>query len=448
MGLIDFILKKIKLSEEKSKVVKNIYWATLGKVISLLGGLLVGIFVARYLGPKNYGLMNYVISYVSLFQVFATFGLDNIEIREESKKSLCVGDILGTSFILKISFAVVTILLIAITTYFNSNDGYTRLMIFIYSFSIILNSSNVIRNFFTSLVWNEYIVKTEIYRSILGAGIKILLLLLKAPLSAFIIACLLDVLILALGYFSSYKKHIGNFKDWRFNKSIALYLIKESFPLLLSGTAVVIYQRIDQVMIGDMIDNASVGYFSVASKFVEVIIFIPNIMAQTITPILIRRFKEDYTNYLAYAQKFMDITVWLSIIMAVFISCIANPLIKFTYGNQYLSSVIILQIMSYKVVGMALSSCAGQMIILEGNQKYAFIRNVMGCILCVVLNLLFIPKWGIIGSSVVTVITTLFTGVLANVFIPPYWKYLRCQIKALLFGWRELLRIKSFLHYQ
>ena len=85
MSLIDKILSRYGVSETKIKVFRNLYWAVLGKVVTLLGGLFVGILVARYLGPEQYGLMSYVVSYVAVFQVFACFGMDNIEIREESK---------------------------------------------------------------------------------------------------------------------------------------------------------------------------------------------------------------------------------------------------------------------------------------------------------------------------------------------------------------------------
>ena len=85
MSLINIIIGKLNLSPTKEKVVRNVIWAVIGKVVTLLGGLLVGIFVARYLGPEQYGLMSYVMSYVALFQVLASFGMDQIEIREESK---------------------------------------------------------------------------------------------------------------------------------------------------------------------------------------------------------------------------------------------------------------------------------------------------------------------------------------------------------------------------
>lgn len=453
MTFIDKILARMHLSETKQKVIRNLFWAVTGKVVTLLGSLLVGIFVARYLGPEQYGLMNYVVSYVALFQVFASFGLDNIEIREESK---CKGlgekgrvpgaeanAILGTAFGLKLIFAAVTMVLVILTAWLFEADTFTKWMITLYSLSMIMQTFGVIRNYFTSIVWNEYIVKTEISRTVIGALIKVVLLLLKADLVWFIAATLFDTVLIAGGYLLSYRRQISSPRLWTFDTSTAKYLIKESFPLLLSGAAVIIYQRIDQVMIGNMIDKASVGQFSVASKFVELLIFIPTILSQTIAPVLVQIRQSNGAEYERKAQQFISVTIWLCIVMAVLIALLSKWLIIYTFGVQYMAAVPVLQIMAFKVLGMALSQTAGQMIIIEKQQKYAFIRNLIGCVVCIVLNLLFIPRYGIVGSAIVTIITTLFVGWIANLLIPPYWRYFRFQSKAILFGWQELLHINA-----
>ena len=127
----------------------------------------------------------------------------------------------------------------------------------------------------------------------LGAGIKIILLLLEAPLWTFIAALTFDFALLAFGYIFTYRKKVANISDWKFNKTFATLLLKTSFPLLLSSAAVVVYQRIDQVMISKMIDNTSLGYFSTAFSFISIGMFVPTIVIQTVSPILVKYRKED-----------------------------------------------------------------------------------------------------------------------------------------------------------
>ena len=210
MGLLDKILSKVGASETKKKVFRNLYWAVLGKVVTLLGSLFVGILVARYLGPEQYGLMSYVVSYVSLFQIFASFGMEGIEVREMSKEGADVNLILGTAFRLKFILALLTIIFVIGTALLFETDYFTILMIVLYSLSIMLNCFTIIRSYFTSIVWNEYIVKSEISRTLLGACVKVILLLLKAPLWVFIIAVIFDLVLLYAGYVLAYQTKIGS----------------------------------------------------------------------------------------------------------------------------------------------------------------------------------------------------------------------------------------------
>lgn len=439
------VFRKFNFSDNAVKVTKNVSWAVAGKTVSLLGSLLVGILVARYLGPEQYGLMNYVISYVCIFQVFASFGLDNIEIREESKHTEERDVIIGTAFTIKLVLAVITIAAVAISVLITETDSFTRWMIMLYSLSIVLNSLNVIRNHFTSLVWNEYVVKTEISRTIIGAAIKIGLLFVKASLGWFIAVYTFDFVLLASGYCTSYRLKIDKIKLWRFDIKWAKYLILQSFPLMLTGAAVMIYQRIDQVMIGKMVDSASVGQFSVASKFVEVLIFVPTIIAQTVAPILIRTREKNEAEYQKKSQMFMNITIWGSFFMALVTSLVSYYLVVWTFGEKYLPAVAILQILSFKAVSVALSNTAGQLLIIEGLQKFAILRDAFGCLICVIFNLLLIPRFGATGAAIVAILSNLAAGYIADLFIPQYRHFFRMQSKALLFGWKDIFKIKTLL---
>ena len=434
------------LSENKKKVFANLFWAMTGKIVNMAGVLLVGILVARYLGPSQYGLMNYVISYVSLFTIISNFGLDNIEIRELSRTPERKEYILGTCFRIRMFFSTFALILVILSLILFKANTFTSCMILLYSVTLYTGSFNIIRNYFTSIVKNEYVVKSEIARTIIGACIKVILLWIKAPLEYFIAATVFDTVLVASGYFFSFKKTVGKISELKYDKTIVPYYIKESFPLVLSGAAVIIYQRIDQVMIGNMIDNASVGYFATAGKFLDLVLFLPMVLTQTVTPLLVKAKERNKEEYDRKKQQFVNIVVWMAIILSVLVSFFAYWLIYFTYGDKYLPAVPVLQIMAFKTVGMALSSSSGQIIIMERIHKWAFIRNLIGCLICIVLNILLIPQFGIIGSAWVTIITVAFTGCLANVFIPPYYKIMRMQLYALFFGWIDMLNVRKILY--
>ena len=435
----------MNLSNSQKKIVSNVIWSLGGKIVNMASALFVGILVARYLGPENYGIMNYVISYVAIFSVFATFGLDNIEIRELSRQDDKKNIILGTCFSLRILFAVIAYLGIVISLFLYKTDLFTSLMVLAYGLTLFVGTGNILRNYFTSIVKNKYIVKSEICRTFIGAGIKILLLLIQAPLEYFIYAQIFDTVLVASGYYISYKSIIGSVRLWKFDKSIVGFILKESFPLVLSGAAVIIYQRIDQVMIGNMLNKAEVGYFATAGKFVDLIVFLPTVLVQTVTPMLIRAKEHRPETYETNKRTFVSITTWTAIIMSLIVSMLSYWLITYTYGAKYSPAIPVLQIMAFKAVGMALSSSGGQIIIMERIQKWAFIRNIMGCAVCVILNYFLIPKYGIIGSAAVTIVTVFFTGCFANLFIPCYHNVMKIQLYAIFLGWKDLVYVKKMI---
>lgn len=438
-------LFKTEISTKKKKALQNIAWAICGKIFSLMSVLIVGIIVARYLGKEKYGIMNYVISFVAIFQVFADFGLDLIQIREESKKPEQKDNIIGTVFVLKLAFASLAILGVVVTTLLFEENIEIRYYILIYATSVIFNTTWVSRNHFTAIVWNEYVVKTEITRSVIGMLIKIGLVMLHLPLFWFICALVFDSLLLATGYTLSYIKKIDSIRKWHFDQTLAIYMLLQSFPLLLSGAAIIIYNRIDQVMIGNMIDKEHLGIYSVAVRFAELLAFVPTIIAQTISPMLVEARQVEEARYETLSRLFMNVTVSVCILLALLTSILSFPIVYITFGQVYIGAASVLAILAFKVVGDALSQTSGQLIIIENRQIYAPIRNIIGCVTCIVLNLIFIKQYGIHGAAYAAIITIFVSGTLADFFIPSYNRIFRKQLYAICLGWKDIIHIKKLL---
>lgn len=433
------------LSNNKRKILSNVAWALFGKVINSLGVFFVGILVARYLGPKEYGLMNYVISFVTLFTIVAEFGFGSITVRELAKNSFQKNEIMGTTFWMRMIFSLIAFILVVLIGIIYHSDKETIIMIIAYSSFLLTTPFTVIRNYFTSIMQNKCIVQSEISRTCIGAIIKIILLFFEMPLIYFICAAAFDFFLVTGGYIISYKKIDEKIHNWKFEIKFAKFLCSESWPLALSSSAIVVYQKIDQVMIKNIIDDVSVGYFATAAGFLSLILFLPGILAQTITPLLVKQKKENEDQYLANRQRFVNVMVWGTIIISVVISLTSYWIIKLTYGEAYLAAVPILQVLAWKTVGAAFSEASGHLIIIDGIQKWAFFRNFFGCIACVLLNVVFIPVWGAVGSAFVAVIVTLITGFLSLAIIPPYQEIFKVEIKAIFLGWKDLLEIRNMV---
>lgn len=429
----------------QNRIIRNVGWSLAAKVTSLVGSLLVGIFVARYLGPDQYGLMNYVVSFNHLFLIIATFGFDNIEIREEAKNEGERDRILGTVFQMRMALSLITIMAICCVSCINETDRETFILIVVYSISVVMSPFDVIRNYFTSLVQNEYIAKVGMFRTAFSCLLKVVLLCIHAHLFLFVCSLVVDAMVLAQGYCYVYQRRQGRLRDWRFDRKWAKYILCQSFPLMLSGAAATVFLQIDQIMIGNMIDKGNVGYFSVASRFVEVMLYVPTVLIQTVCPLLVVAKKENISEYREKAQQFLNITLWICVIMSVIVSLLSYYIVRLTFGLQYYNSIAVLQVLAYKTVAVALNTVSGQILIIDEMQKLFVVRSLCGCVACVTLNYIVIPQYGIIGVAWVAIAAQLVSGFLIHAVIPQYRYVFRMQLRAVALGWGDLVMAKSLI---
>ena len=271
------------------KYFKNTSWLFAEKLLRMIVGLFVGIWVARYLGPERFGLFSYAGSFVGLFTAIATLGLDGIVVRELVKDESRRDELIGTAFWLKLMGAFAVLLILAIAVNFTSNDSYTNTLIFIIASATIFQSFNVIDFYFQSKVLSKYVVYANIISLFISSLVKITLILNDAPLIAFAWVVLFDSFVLACGYIYFYIKNNLKFsiKNLTCNKLTAVNLLHDSWPLILSGLVVSVYMKIDQVMIKEMMDSEAVGLYAVAVRVSELWYFIPLAIVSSLFPAII-----------------------------------------------------------------------------------------------------------------------------------------------------------------
>ncbi|MDB2590578.1 flippase, partial [Candidatus Thioglobus sp.] len=254
--MINFLMRRLKALKSHQgfmRYFKNTSWLFGEKILRMVVGLFVGIWVARYLGPEQFGLFSYAQGFVGLFTVIATLGLDGIIVRELVKDENRKNELIGTAFWLKLigAFGVLGILTIAVN--FTSNDSYTNTLVFIIASATIFQSFNVVDFYFQSKVMSKYVVYVNIISLLITSIVKVALILNEAPLEYFAMVIVFDSFVLACGFIYFYLKKSLSLPKWKFHKDVAIDLLKDSWPLILSGGMLMIQARIDQVMIKEMV---------------------------------------------------------------------------------------------------------------------------------------------------------------------------------------------------
>jgi len=409
-------IKKLKNHKGFMKYFKNTSWLFGEKILRMTVGLFVGVWVARYLGPERYGLFSYAQSFVGLFAAFATLGLDGIVVRElvkdESKRDV----LLGTAFRLKFIGAFGVLLFLAVAVNFTSNDSYTNMLVFIIASATIFRSFNVIDFYFQSKVLSKFVVFANSMSLFLSSIVKIILILNEAPLMAFAVVILFDSLVLAGGFLYFYLHNNLSIKSWKFNKGVAKSLLKDSWPLILSGIVVSIYMRIDQVMIKEMMNPEAVGQYAAAVRISETLYFIPIVIASSLFPAIINAKKQSEELYYERLQKLYDLMVWMAIAIALPMTFISDWIVDLLYGSQYTQAGSVLMIHIWASIFVFYGVARSKWIIVEKLQHYGLLCTTIGALSNIILNTIFIKKFGIYGAAVSTLISYGISSIIISIF--------------------------------
>ena len=387
------------------KYFLNTSWLLFEKVARLILNFFVTIAVIRYLGPDQFGLYSYAISFYGLFVAFVSLGLESISIRELVKHPEKRDEILGSVFYTQLLGAVIAILLIALTLLITAEEIFTSSLILIISVSSFFQTFNVIDYYFRSTVKAKYSVYVLFTSILLVSLIKFALIIIKAPLIYFIIAFALEFVFNAIGYFIVYHLQKLKIVQWKFDKELAISLLKDSWPLILSGVVVSIYMKVDQVLIKNMLDVKEVGYYAAAVRLSESWYFIPVAISNALFPAIVNAKNISKELYLTRLQKLYDILAWIAIGISIPVSFFSAEIINLLYGSKYLSSAPILTIYIWAGAAVFLGVASSQYLVTENLTKISLMRTSLGMIANVILNIIFIPQYGIVGSAVATLIS-------------------------------------------
>lgn len=411
-NIILFFLNKIKNNEELYRIIKNINWLFFENIIRAVVGLILFSLMARYLGPQQFGKINYATSFVLLFSIFSTLGLDSILIRNLIAKPENKYVYMGTSFLLKLigSFLMV-FLSFALISILEPKDNLLKYFVFIISIGYIFKSFDNIDFFFQSKIKSKYSVISRSIAFITAALLKVFFIKTNQLAILFVIMISIETLLssIILIYFYLKKEGFHSLK-WKVDFSILRDLLNDSWPIMIGGVASIIYMKIDQIMIGKMIGNTSLGIYYSAVKLSETWYFIPTIIGASVFPAIINAKRKSHQLYMDRLQVLFDYSTLFAVVISVLISLFSKNIIDIFYGHQYSLAAPILSIHIWSGIFVFLGIIASKWVLAENYTKNALERTVWGAVLNIFLNLILIKKYGIMGAAISTLISYSFVN--------------------------------------
>lgn len=444
--LPSFLKRKLEGHQSLVKVINNSGWLVLDKLLRGVITLMVGAWVARYLGPEQFGQLAYVLAYLAFFQVVANLGMDGIIVRDIAqiqakhniKNSMLnvelnspnaslnmqhlmsteIGTILGTAFTMRLIAGVGCWLLAIVGIGFT--EGWQSQLLWLTVLAggmLIFEAADTIDLWFQSQSQSKRTVWAKFIAHLVANGLKVVLILGKFPLVYFAGVMFVELAIsaVALGYV--YRQFPCGAAWHKSIKEQGKALIRQSWPYIFSGISIVIYMRIDQIMIKNMLGEKELGIYSSVMPFVMMWYLFPSIICLSVAPILSKTYVMDKNTYDQRLIKLFRILLLSSLGICLFMVSISKPITNLLLGDKYPGSHIVLSILIFTSIPVFLGVGQGNWILNNNKQTLFLKQTIAGAIASIIFNYMLIPKYGVNGAALSAIISCFISALFINFVI-------------------------------
>lgn len=385
------------------KYFQNTSWMFAGQVANIVS-LFINIWIARYLGPENFGHLSFIFAFVGIFSAISNLGLNDVLIRDLVRYPEKRDIYLGTSAWLLSLGGVTAFILVVTSAFIFEPAGMIRTLIVVAGLTTLFSAQNVIPAYFQARVEAKKNSIAQIVGVITVSLIKIYFILSGKGIIWFTFAFVLDFIFGLVLYTLNYKLSGLKFSDWKFDKSVAKELFSNSYLLMLSSVAGYLLLRVDQVMINSYLDGVATGLYAAAVRLSEIWYFIPSIITASLFPAIVNAHKMSSELYHRRLEKLYLFLLLSGLIIAIPTTILAPLIIKILYGSAYIAAIPILQIYIWSGVGLFLNTGLIKYLLTENKPEAIFTLNIFSVLINIGLNMLLIPMMGLTGAAWSTLI--------------------------------------------
>ncbi len=406
------LFKKLK-AVLNNKTVNNAKWMIGEQAVQMGISVVLGVLTARYLGPSNYGVINYAAALVVFFSSIVTLGLEGVIIKEMVNNRDAEGTILGTGIVMRLIASALSILSIMILLMIlNPGDTLVLKVGFLQSLVMLFRSFELIDFWFQSHLRSKYVAILKSVSYFLVAAYKFYILFTNKSVEWFAFSTSLDFLLIAVMIVIAYYRKGG--KPMRFSMQVAKDLILQSYHFILSGMLVTVYTQMDKILIGQLLTETDVGLYSAAVTICNYCLLVPVALINSARPTIMQLKKDgDEQKYITRIKQLYAILIWGGIVLALGISIFSKLILRILYDEAYLSAAPALAITIWHVLFSTLGTARGVWIVCENKNSFVKKMVLWGAVVNLALNLLLLPLIGIIGSAITSLVTQIFTSIIA-----------------------------------
>ncbi len=381
------------------RYIHNASWALFVRVFSTLTSFFVTIYVVRYLGPSNYGELSYAVSFVGLFSIIASLGLENVLYRDLIKYPEQRNAYLGTAFVIRLVAGVIAGLTVVAAGYLTTPGDVSRLAIVILSGTYIFMAFNVIIYEFQANVAQKYPSLVTLAVVIILNVLKLAVIVTNEGVLYFALILLLEPILYATLYVYIRLRYYGSFSGWHFDRKIARSLLVDAWPFIFVALFMALYSRIDQIMLKHLIDSAAVGIYDAALRLAEAWLLLPALVASSLFPAIVNGKKLGMAEYRTRLLTLTYVFIGLAVVIALPFSFFADALIHLFYGPEFSASAPVFAIYLWIGVWVVIDIVTRHYLLVENKRKTIFFLTAGTALLNTGLNFMLIPALGPAGAA-------------------------------------------------
>lgn len=401
----------------KNRSVKNAGYIIAGKVIQMVFSLFVGLLTARYLGPSNYGLINYASAYTAFFTSLGVLGINFVIVKEIIDHPEDEGMVMGTALGLQaVSSFLSAVIIISIVCIVDAGEPETIMVVALASIGMIFHVSDTLKYWFQAKLESKVTAGTTLTAYILSSGYKVFLLIANKNVIYFASVVSLEYICFGILIFWHYRKHGGG--QLRFSRTYAVELLRRSCHFILPGLMVAIYGQTDKLMLKQMVGDAEVGFYSTAVALCNMWCFVLSAIIESMYPTIVEVAKQKNEELFRHRNiQLYTIVFYLSVIVSLFFTLFARPIIIILYGASYLAATGPLRIITWYTAFSYLGVARNAWIVSQNKQKHLLKIYIAAAVCNVGLNCLLIPSMGAEGAAVASLAAQIVTTIVMPFFI-------------------------------
>lgn len=402
---------------KKNPIVKNAAWIIGCRAVESALHLVITMLTSRYLGPSNYGIVNYAASLVSFVLPLMQLGIRNILIKEMIDAPEQRGTILGTGLCMNLISSVMCVIgVTAFAWIANPDEPETVAVCLLYSTSLVFEAVQILKYWFQEKLMSKYVSLSMLAAYVLVTVYQILILVQNRNVLWFAVTDSVKHMLTALFLIMLYRHFRGDVLRTSWNTCKKLFSSGKHY--ILSNMMATIFAQTDKIMLKQMVGDAVTGYYSAAVNCANLTNFVFIAILDSARPSVFQSRQISNEKFEKRITQLYAVIGAISLVQCLGFTIFAPLIIRVLYGADYEPAILLLRLVVWYTTFAHLGQVRDIWILGEEKQKLLWRLNLFGTLSNVVLNLTLIPVLGGVGAAIASLISQFIANIGAGFLIP------------------------------